>query len=468
MTHTRTMSERITFLGAAGTVTGSRHLIESNGKKILVDCGLFQGGEALRHKNWEEFPVDPRSIDAIVLTHAHMDHIGYLPKLVREGYSGPIYATSGTIGLCKVSLPDGGRIQEEEARFRNKHRATRHDPALPLYTEADAYNVLKQLVPVHYFEWQELPAGMQFRYKPAGHILGSGFAEIYFANGEQILMSGDLGRYDRPIIKDPTACDFAEYLVIESTYGDRLHGQRDAEQEIKEILQRGYDQNSVIIVPSFAIGRTQEMLWYFHVLQEKGEFPDMPVYVDSPMATATTLLYVEETEEYDKQMQIDMREGKSPFRRDMVTFIRDREASKQLNTMKGPFVVIAGSGMMNGGRVLHHVKSHIDDPSTIVVFTGYQAEGTKGRELLDGAKTMRIYGEELPVKAEIRSLDMLSAHADWSEMVRWLKNFKDEPKMTFVVHGERPQQEAMAQHVREELGWSRLTIPTQGDSFGLS
>lgn len=461
------MSARITFHGAAGTVTGSRHLIESNGRRILVDAGLFQGPRALREKNWEPFAVDPTEIDAIVITHAHTDHIGFLPRLVRQGYKGPIYATRGTIGLAKVSLPDSGRLQEEDARFHNKHKTSRHDPAEPLYTEADAYNTLKLFKPVHYFAWQELPGKMTFRYKPAGHILGSAFAEVYFENGEQILMGGDLGRYDRPIIKDPTACDFAEYLVIESTYGDRLHPKVDEEEAIAEMLQRAWSDRSVVIVPSFAIGRTQEMLWYFNQLDKKGRFPAMPIYVDSPMATSATLLYNDNDEEHDYDMKVEMREGNSPFRRDLVTFVRDREMSKQLNTAKGPFVVIAGSGMLNGGRVLHHLKAHAAEPSTMIVFTGYQAEGTMGRRLLEGAETLRIFGVEIPVRAQVERLDMLSAHADWSEMVRWLKGFKEEPKQTFLVHGEPPQQAAMAQHIREELGWSRLTIPTQGDSFEL-
>lgn len=461
------MASRITFHGAAGTVTGSRHLIETGGKKILVDCGMFQGGRAMRDKNWEPFPVGVHEIDAIVLTHAHTDHIGFLPRLIKEGYRGPIYATPGTIGLCKVSLPDGGRLQEEEARFHNRHQTSRHDPAMPLFTEADAYEVLKLLVPIHYYQWQDLPGKATFRYMPAGHILGSAFAEIYFENGERICMGGDLGRYDRPIIKDPAPVDFAEYLVIESTYGDRLHSHLDAEEEISRVLEHAVENRSVVIVPSFAIGRTQEMLWYLHQLDEKGKLPRMPIYVDSPMATATSLLYLQHEEDHDKDMKIDLSEGNSPFRPDFVKFIRDSHMSKQLNDAPGPFIVIAGSGMMTGGRVVHHVKSHIEDPSTILLFTGYQAEGTTGRHLLDGGKTVRIHGAEFDVRAQVHRLDMLSAHADYEEMLRWLGGFKEQPKQTFIVHGERPQQEAMAGHLRDRLGWDRLTIPVQGDSFEL-
>ncbi|MEZ5163247.1 MAG: MBL fold metallo-hydrolase [Fimbriimonadaceae bacterium] len=385
------MATSITFHGAAGTVTGSRHLLEIEGKKVLVDCGLFQGPRHIREKNWEPFPVEPHEIDAIILTHAHTDHIGFLPRLVKLGYRGPVYATRGTIGLCRVSLPDSGRLQEEQARFMNKHQLTKHDPALPLYSEADSYDALKLLKPLHYFEFKELPGKAQFRFMPAGHILGSAYAEIYFENGERILMGGDLGRYDRPIIKDPTAVDFSEYLVIESTYGNRVHSNRDAKEELREIVKRGYRDGSVILVPSFAIGRTQELLWYLHELEMEGELPDMPIYVDSPMASKTTLLYQEMDEDHDYDMKVDLSEGNSPFREDMVKIIRDREMSKELNYAKGPFMVIAGSGMCTGGRILHHLKAHIENENTIIVFTGYQAEGTLGRDIQNGDPEVKIF-----------------------------------------------------------------------------
>ncbi|MDI9639903.1 MBL fold metallo-hydrolase [Kamptonema cortianum] len=461
------MPERITFHGAAGTVTGSRHLIETNNKKILVDCGLFQGPREIRQKNWQPFPVPVSELDAIVLTHAHTDHIGFLPKLVREGYRGPVYATPGTIGLARVSLPDGGRLQEEEARYHNKHLTSDHEPALPLFTESDAYEALKLLKPVHYYSWLQLPGKANFRFVPAGHILGSAFAEIYFENGERIVMGGDLGRYDRPIIKDPTPVDFGEYLVIESTYGDRLHNHEDAESELEEILTQAARDRSVVIAPSFAIGRTQELLWYLHTLEKKGKLPSMPIYVDSPMATATTLLYLGNEEDHDYDMKVDLSQGKSPFRRDMVTFVRDREMSKQLNGAPGPFVVIAGSGMCTGGRVLHHLKSHLSNPSTILMFTGYQASGTLGRQILEGQTPVRIFKDHVDVRAQIRRLDMLSAHADYEEMLQWLSNFKEPPKKTFIVHGEPPASESLQQIIKERLGWETI-IPAQGDSFELA
>lgn len=460
------MPQSIAFHGAAQTVTGSKHLITANGKKILVDCGLFQGSRELRERNWRPFAFDPQEIDAVVLTHAHTDHIGLLPKLVKEGYRGPIYATKGTQGLCKVSLPDSGRLQEEEASYHNRHQTSRHAHALPLYTEADAYETLKLIQPVHFYDFKNLPGGVTFQYVPAGHILGSAFVEVYFENGERILMGGDLGRYDRPILKDPTPMDFAEYLVIESTYGDRLHDKGDAKEKIAEILADAERDRSVVLVPSFAIGRTQEMLWYFNELQKEGRFPKMPVYVDSPMASATTLLYMEPGDDLDDDLRVDLTEGNSPFRRDIVQFVRDRNMSKSLNSAEGPFIVISGSGMLTGGRITHHLQAHVSDPSTIVLFTGYQAEGTLGRDLLDGAPTVRLFGHEVEVRARVEKLDMLSAHADYEEMMRWLSHFKSAPRKTFIVHGEPPAQLALQQRIREELGWE-TEIPAQGQSFAL-
>lgn len=457
----------ITFHGAAGTVTGSRHLLEYGGHKVLVDCGLFQGPREIRDKNWEPFPVDPHEVDAVILTHAHTDHIGYLPKFVKMGYRKKVYATLGTVGLCRVSLPDSGRLQEEEAKFRNKHGATRHSPALPLYTEGDAYETLKLMEKLHYFQWQELPGGATFRYLPAGHILGAAFVELYFPDGERILMGGDLGRYDAPIIKDPTPVDFAEYLVIESTYGNRLHPKGDAKEMLLEVAERAMRDRGIVLVPSFAIGRTQELLWYCNELEKEGRWPGLPIYVDSPMANKTTLLYLENEEDHDNEMRIDMREGQSPFRPDMVRLIQDRQFSKELNSSPGPWMVIAGSGMCTGGRILHHLKAHIDQPDTTVLFTGYQAEGTLGRDLLEGAEHVEIFGEELRVAARLERMEMLSAHADYSEMLRWLRGFKEPPKHTYIVHGEPDAALAMKQHIIDELGWQSLTIPAQGDSFQL-
>ncbi|MCW5936248.1 MAG: MBL fold metallo-hydrolase [Fimbriimonadaceae bacterium] len=460
------MPQRITFQGAARTVTGSKHVIEYEGKQILVDCGLFQGPRELRELNWEPLQFDPASLDAVILTHAHTDHIGYLPRLIKLGFRGPVYATPGTIGLCRISLPDGGRLQMEEARYHNRHGTSRHRPAEPLYTEADAFEALKPMRPVHYFQWQDLPRGATFRFIPAGHILGSAFAEVYFPDGQRILMSGDLGRNDRPIIHDPSPVEFAEFLVMESTYGDRLHSKDDPKAILKAVIQRAQAERGVVVVPSFAIGRTQELLWHLHELIERREISRIPIYVDSPMASATTLLYLKEDEDHDKQMKIDLSEGRSPFSNDLVTFVRDRQTSKELNDSHGPFVVISGSGMVSGGRVVHHLKRRLGDPTTTVLFTGYQAEGTNGRRMIDGADSVEILGEAVPIRAKIERIDSMSAHADADEIMAWLGHFKEPPKQTFLVHGELPVQEALKARIERELGWN-VGIPNLHETFSL-
>ncbi|AIE86131.1 MBL fold metallo-hydrolase RNA specificity domain-containing protein [Fimbriimonas ginsengisoli] len=459
------MAQSIGFYGAAETVTGSRHLLTLDGKRILVDCGLFQGTRDSRELNWLPFPVDPVSLDAVVITHAHMDHIGWLPRLVAQGYRGPIYATPATIGLCRISLPDSARIQEEDARRANRH-GSRHQPALPLYTEEQAFDCMRQFRPVRYAENHELPGGATFRYHPAGHILGSAFAEIFFANGERILMGGDLGRYDTPIIRDPDVIEGAEYLVVESTYGDRLHPTGDPMEAIELILRDAWQTGASVIVPSFAIGRTQELLYFFRLLQDAGRMPRIPVYIDSPMAVSATRLYADAKEEHDEDMLLSVEQGRSELEPAGVTFIRDREQSKALNNQRGPIVIIAGSGMANGGRVVHHLMHRISDPNNIVLFTGYQAAGTLGRRILDGDPEVRILGQEVPVRARIEQLSALSAHADQGEILRWLGGFKTPPRQTFIVHGEPHAQEALREKIVSSLGWNAV-IPHMGETFEL-
>lgn len=456
------MHRGITFDGAARTVTGSRHILTIGGKKTLVDCGLFQGPRETRDRNWLPFPFDVGDIERILLTHAHTDHVGLIPRLVNHGYSGPVHATPGTIALAKVALPDGGRLQEEEARYHNKHKTARNQPALSLFTESDAYAALRLFSPIHYFQPLQIPEGATARYLPAGHILGASHIEVTFDDGVVLFVSGDVGRYDRPIIKDPTAVTRADYLVVESTYGDKLHIKEDTLAVLEEIINDAIEGSKTILVPSFAIGRTQELLWDIHLLIEQGRIGNIPIYVDSPMATETTLLYVSHAEDHDKEMKVHMAKGESPLRPDMVRFVRDRNMSKALNTATGPMMIIAGSGMVNGGRILHHMRHRIDDPSTTVLFTGYQAEGTRGRDLIEGADHIRIFGDEVPVHAQVRKLNSLSAHADRDELIRWMSSIDPAPKTTFLVHGDFDVQQSFKRTIVERLGWD-VEIPAPGD-----
>ncbi|HMS55245.1 MAG TPA: MBL fold metallo-hydrolase [Fimbriimonadaceae bacterium] len=460
------MAQSIQFLGAARTVTGSKHLITHNGKKILIDCGLFQGGQELSARNWLDFEFDPATLDLVILTHAHMDHIGMLPNLVKAGYRGPIICTAATLGLARISLPDSGRIQEEDARHANKHGYSRHSPALPLYTEKDAYACLKQFQKVHYYDFRDLPGGGTWRFLPAGHILGSAFIEIYFENGERILMGGDLGRFDTPIIKDPTTVEFAEYLVIESTYGDRSHAKENIRHRLATIITQAVKDGTAILTPSFSIGRTQELLYHIHQMQDQKRIPRIPIFVDSPMAVSSTQVYRQALEEHDDEMKAELDMAHEPLEPENLTMVRDREQSKALNVHPGPMMVIAGSGMCNGGRIVHHLLHRLSSENTLVLFTGYQAEGTLGRRLIEGADVVTIHGREVEVRARVDKLNSLSAHCDADEMMRWLGGFKVAPKKTFIVHGEIHAQEALQARIQTELGWE-TEIPYQADVFDL-
>lgn len=458
------MTPTITFLGAAQTVTGSRHLITVGDKQVLVDCGMFQGSAELRHRNREAWGFEPSRLDAVVITHAHMDHIGLLPRLVREGYPGPIYATPATCDLATVSLPDSGRIQEEDAR-----RSRRHNPssaAEPLYTEEEAFACLRQFQPVDYSTLTELPGGMQYQYLPAGHILGSAFASIQFETGETLLMSGDLGRYHTPLIKDPTVVEGADYLVVESTYGDRLHPKENTPEKLAELISDAAKNGTAIIVPSFAIGRTQELLYAIFELEQAGKVPSIPIYVDSPMATSVTHLFEKHKEEIDKESMVYFSRGDDPLTPKGLRFIHSSTESKELNGMDGPMMIIAGSGMATAGRIVHHLRLRLPDPSTVVLFTGYQAEGTLGRRLLEGDEQVRILGDEVLVRARIEKLNALSAHADQGEIMAWLGGFKQPPKTTFIVHGEPKVQEVLKHEITTRLGWDAV-IPGPGDQFTL-
>ncbi len=456
--------QSIGFYGAAEIVTGSRHLLTINGHKVLVDCGLFQGPRQIRDRNWEPFPIPPHELDAVVVTHAHLDHIGWLPRLVAQGFQGPIYATPATIGLARVSLPDSARLQEEDANRANRH-GSRHQPALPLYTEEQVYPCMRAMRPVGYGSYHELPGKAVFKYFRAGHILGSAMAEITFEDGNRILMSGDLGRFGTPIIRDPDMVESADYLVVESTYGDRLHSHEPVLPKLEGILKDAWHNGSAVLVPAFSIGRTQELLYYMRHLQNENRMPRIPIYIDSPMAMSVTQIYRQAKEEHDQDMLVSVEEGRSELEPEGVYYTRDVNDSKALNAQRGPLVIIAGSGMANGGRILHHLLHRISDPSTIVVFTGYQGEGTLGRHLIEGEPVVRIMRQEVAVRARIEKLNALSAHADQGEILKWLGGFKQPPKRTFIVHGEPPAQQALQQKITD-MGWDAV-IPHQAQVFPL-
>jgi metallo-beta-lactamase family protein len=431
---------------------------------VLVDCGLFQGPRELRERNWQPFPVAPNEVDAVVVTHAHMDHIGYLPRLVAQGYTGPIYATPATIALARISLPDSGRLHEEEARYLRSHNLSRHDPPLPLYTEKQAHACLKRFEPVPYRAAHSLPGKAQWRFLPAGHILGSAFAEIVLAGGRTILMSGDLGRFDTPIILDPTPVESADWLVVESTYGDRFHADEDPEAKLESILRDAWSAGSCVLVPSFAIGRTQELLYHIKNLQDAGRMGRFPIFVDSPMASEATIRYLQHVEDQDCETRLDLSSGVNPIAPEGLVWVRDREQSKELNSRPGPMIVIAGSGMATGGRIVHHLLHRLGDPATIILFTGYQAAGTLGRRILEREPEVRVLGQEVIVRARIEKLNSLSAHADQEEIMRWLRCFKARPRCTFIVHGEPPAQNALKVRIVRELGWS-VSIPRHLEEF---
>jgi metallo-beta-lactamase family protein len=457
---------KLTFLGATQTVTGSKFLLDSGDHRVLIDCGLFQGMKELRLRNWEDPPVDPRSIDSAVLTHAHIDHTGYLPRFVAQGFKGPVRATPATVDLARILLPDAAHLQEEEARFRNKHQRTKHKIALPLYTLEDADAALKLLRPVKYGETVQLSPSLSFDLVPAGHILGSSF--VRFHNG--ILLTGDLGRYNQPIIFDPTRIEAAEYLILESTYGNRLHTDKNGKngkEQLRDVILATAKRGGTVLIPSFAIGRAQEILYTLRQLEVENQIPVLPVYIDSPMAVDAFELFQAHKEEHDFEMKRLERAGTNPLQSQRVTFARTVEESKAINDHRFPSIIISANGMATGGRILHHLINRITDERNSVVFVGFQAAGTRGRLLSEGARHIRIFGVDYPVRAAIHIIDSFSAHADYVEMLQWLKGFKRPPRKTFLVHGEPKAAQAMKEHILAELkGWN-VEIPAYLQSYEL-
>jgi metallo-beta-lactamase family protein len=443
----------LTFLGAAGgTVTGSKHLVEHGDRRVLLDCGLFQGLKALRLRNWAPPPLDPRALTAVLLSHAHVDHSGYLPRLVRDGFAGPIYCTGATADLLRIMLPDAAHLQEEEAAFANRHKTSRHEPALPLFTVADAERVLP-LIRRTPFGASFAPApGVTARFTVAGHILGAAVVE-YSCEARRLVFSGDLGRYGVPIVLDPEPVREADVLLVESTYGDRRHAQVDPADELAAAVDRAVSQRGWLLIPAFAVGRAQEVLYDLRGLEERGRIPALPVYLDSPMAIEATMIYATHTDEHDAELTRVRSTGARPFAPRRLTLSRSAGDSKRLNELDGPGIVIAGSGMATGGRILHHLKRLLPDPRTTVLFVGYQAAGTRGRLLKDGARTIKMLGVQVPVRADIRASDAYSAHADRDEILRWLRQFQRAPEMTYVVHGEPAAANALRDAIATELGW---------------
>lgn len=470
----KNLMAKISFYGGVGTVTGSKYLLESNGRKVLVDCGLFQGLKQLRERNWQDPPFDPTDIDAVIITHAHIDHTGYLPRLVKLGYSGRVFTSSATGDLLKILLPDSGRLQEEEADYRNRHKLTTHHPALPLYTEDDARAALELLYPVaNDAKPVEICEGFTASFTVAGHIIGASLVLVEMENARaggdsvKFLFSGDLGHYDQPILKDPAPPPACDYLMCESTYGDRLHGEETSEEKLAEIINAAYRRNAPILIPAFAVGRTQELLYMLRELEDAGKIPSMPVAVDSPMAAQATQVYNRWTTEHDEEYASILAKKIHPLRTDWMRTTSTREESKKLNDMKGSRIIISASGMLTGGRVLHHAIRIVPDPDATIIFVGYQAAGTTGRKIQDGAHEVRIMKSTIPVRCHVETVSGFSAHADWRAVLRWLKPLKENPpKAVFTTHGEPESAEAMAGHIRDEFGWN-VRVPVYGETFEL-
>ena len=448
------MNPTLTFLGGAGgTVTGSKHLLENGESRVLLDCGLFQGLKELRQRNWAAPPVDPRTLGAVILSHAHIDHSGYLPRLCRDGFTGPVYCTPGTSDLLQVMLPDAAHLQEEEAAFANRHRTSKHDPALPLYTIADAERALAQVKRVDFGQPFTATRGVEARFTPSGHILGAGLVTCEIG-GRRLVFSGDLGRYDVPIMVDPEPVAEADVLLVESTYGNRVHPPDDPADRLTAAVRRAVEQKGWLLIPAFAVGRSQEILYDLRELEKRGVIPSLPVFLDSPMGIQATTIYAAHTEEHDPVLARLVAGGTAPFAPKRFALSRSVEDSKRLNDTAGPGIIVAGSGMATGGRILHHLKRLLPDPKTTVLFVGYQAAGTRGRLLKDGAAEIRMLGMMVPVNATVMVSDAYSAHADREEILRWLGGFKRPPGMTYVVHGEAEAAEALRDAIVSRLGWS--------------
>ena len=468
----------IQFLGAAGTVTGSKHLInisgDLSGKKccqVLVDCGMFQGKKEWRERNWQHLPIPAREIDHVILTHAHLDHCGWIPRLVKQGFHGPIYATPSTIDLCGIILPDSGRLQEEDAEFHNKFKTSRHDPALPLYTEAEAQACLQYFKPVGFEQSTQITSDLSFRFVHAAHILGSSMVEITLTSKadegsrpEQVtrlLFTGDIGRVHdqhiapgKVVYSGPQSGETADIVVMESTYGNRQHPTTDPRPALAELIRKTAERGGSIVVPAFAVERTQKFVFMLKELMESGQCPRLPVYCDSPMAIKAVEIFLKHTEEYsDVTKQLIGRYG-SPLTWQGFHFAQTAEESKKINQNKFPCIIISSSGMVTGGRIQHHLSQRLPDPKNLILFIGFQAPGTRGFTIKSGAGEVKMYGQTVPIRAQIAALEQFSDHADTPELLEWLRTFKNQPRSTYLVHGEPEASSQLRDTMTKELGWN--------------
>ena len=450
---------QLSFLGGVGTVTGSKYLVETGERRILLDCGLFQGFKNLRLRNWAPLPVLPDDIDDVVLTHAHLDHSGYLPILVHDGYRGRVHCSAATADLCGVLLPDSGYLQEQDADFANRHGFSKHHPARPLYTREDAERSLERFSALGFGRDRGLGDDAVVRLHRGGHILGASIVELRVGK-RTMIFSGDLGRPDDPMMLPPARITSTDYLVVESTYGDRRHDRADPMDVLADIVQRTASRGGTVLVPAFAVGRAQGLLYLIQQLKAAGRIPDLPVFLDSPMAINASELYCRHHEDH----RLDETQCRQAC--GVARYLRRPDESKALNENHVPSIIVSASGMLTGGRVLHHLKRLVSDPRNTILITGYQAGGTRGAALLAGAETVRIHGTNVPVRAEVCNLATLSAHADANEILEWLRGFHRPPVTTFITHGEPAAADAMRQRIERELGWT-CVVPDYRDSVSL-
>ena len=456
----------LSFLGACGTVTGSKFLLEAGSRRVLVDCGIFQGSSELKQKNWAAPAFEPRRLDAVVLTHGHIDHTGYVPRLAKLGYAGPVYVTPPTAGLLEYLWPDAAHLHEEDARYANRRGYSRHKPALPFFDEKESRAALRLLRPIEFGRRTALGDGLGFTFRRVGHILGAAFVEIE-AGPTRIVFSGDVGQKHVPILKDPERPEAADYVVLESTYGDRLHPAGSPEAELGRVVAETSARRGVLLIPSFAIGRAQDVLYHLRSLQRAGTIPaDLPIYLDSPMAASAVDLYCRTLSEHDLEMAALRDRGLCPIEGPSVHVVRDRVESQALNGRGGPMVIVSASGMLSGGRILHHLKRRLPDATTTLLFVGFQAAGSLGRRILEGARDVRIHGESVTVRADVRQVPALSAHADQDGLVEWVGGLRKPPRAVFLVHGEPKSRDALSAALRSKYGWT-VARPEEGEAVEL-